>query len=112
LHKVCSKALYLDRSYNAAHYLQSKDRIHRLGMPFDASVEINIYSYANSIDEAVEYNLKDKTQRMSEFLDDPSLTQNNVSLDLNFDKSFQEELTSDNIVSDDDALSVDEFFKK
>jgi hypothetical protein len=81
-------------------------------MPFDASVEINIYSYANSIDEAVEYNLKDKTQRMSEFLDDPSLTQNNVSLDLNFDKSFQEELTSDNIVSDDDALSVDEFFKK
>ena len=31
LHKVCKRALYLDRTYNAAQYLQSRDRIHRIG---------------------------------------------------------------------------------
>lgn len=30
LHKVCQYAIYLDRSFNAAHYMQSEDRIHRL----------------------------------------------------------------------------------
>ena len=29
-------AIYLDKSFNAAHYLQSEDRIHRLGLPKDA----------------------------------------------------------------------------
>ena len=29
LHRVCHHALYLDRTFNAAHYLQSEDRIHR-----------------------------------------------------------------------------------
>ena len=32
LHKVCHHAIYLDRSFNCAHYLQSLDRIHRLGL--------------------------------------------------------------------------------
>jgi len=31
LHHWCNEAIYFDRSYNAAHYLQSKDRIHRYG---------------------------------------------------------------------------------
>ena len=33
LHTVCHHALYLDRNYNAAQFLQSADRIHRLGLP-------------------------------------------------------------------------------
>ncbi|MGE4396261.1 MAG: SNF2-related protein [Sulfurimonas sp.] len=32
LHKVCHHAIYLDRSFNSTHYLQSIDRIHRLGL--------------------------------------------------------------------------------
>src|ERR1043165_9644750 len=28
LHRICHHALYLDRTFNAAHYLQSEDRIH------------------------------------------------------------------------------------
>jgi hypothetical protein len=31
LHKVCQNAIYVDRTFNAAHFLQSEDRIHRLG---------------------------------------------------------------------------------
>ena len=34
-------AIYLDRTYNAAEYLQSRDRIHRIGMP--SNVEPNYY---------------------------------------------------------------------
>ena len=33
LHHVCHDAIYLDRSYNSTHYLQSIDRVHRLGLP-------------------------------------------------------------------------------
>ena len=33
LHTVCHHAIYLDRNYNAGQYLQSEDRVHRLGLP-------------------------------------------------------------------------------
>lgn len=33
LHKKCHNAIYVERSFNAAHFIQSKDRIHRFGLP-------------------------------------------------------------------------------
>ena len=33
LHSVCHDAVYFEYSYNLVHPLQSKDRIHRLGLP-------------------------------------------------------------------------------
>ena len=33
LHGVCHDAIYYEYSYNLVHLLQSKDRIHRLGLP-------------------------------------------------------------------------------
>ncbi len=35
LHQVCHDAIYFEYSYNLVHMLQSKDRIHRLGLPED-----------------------------------------------------------------------------
>jgi len=35
LHSVCHNAIYFEYSYNLVHLLQSKDRIHRLGLPKD-----------------------------------------------------------------------------
>jgi len=35
LHKSCHDAIYFEYSYNLVHLLQSKDRIHRLGLPDD-----------------------------------------------------------------------------
>lgn len=32
LHKACHNAIYMERSFNAAHFIQSKDRIHRYGL--------------------------------------------------------------------------------
>ena len=48
LHKVCQNAIYLDRSFNAAHYMQSEDRIHRLGLAPDAKPQIE-FSYTINI---------------------------------------------------------------
>jgi SNF2 family DNA or RNA helicase len=42
LHKICHHAIYLDRTFNAAHYLQSEDRIHRLGLSPNEQTNIEI----------------------------------------------------------------------
>jgi SNF2 family DNA or RNA helicase len=73
LHSVCHHALYLDRTFNAAHYLQSEDRIHRLGLKATQSTTIEIVECKNTIDETVRYRLSDKVHAMADALNDSSL---------------------------------------
>lgn len=73
LHKVCHHALYLDRSYNATYYLQSKDRIHRLGLDTSVETRIEILETIGSIDEKISKALCRKIIAMSEFLNDKSI---------------------------------------
>jgi len=42
LHTSCHTAVYLDRTYDCAQWLQSIDRIHRLGLPKDAEVVVHV----------------------------------------------------------------------
>lgn len=69
LHKACHNAIYLERSFNCAHYLQSKDRIHRYGLP--AGIVTNYYYILseNSVDETVHSRLALKEQRMLEIIE-------------------------------------------
>ena len=76
LHQVCHTAIYVDRSFNAAHYLQSEDRIHRLGLAPDISTNIEIIECSDTIDEVVNERLKNKVARMAEVLNDISLNIN------------------------------------
>ena len=76
LHQVCHTAIYVDRSFNAAHYLQSEDRIHRLGLAPDVSTNIEIIECKDTIDEVVNDRLKNKVARMAEILNDKSLNIN------------------------------------
>ena len=48
LHYNCHNAIYLDRTYNAAEYLQSRDRIHRIGMPSDVVPKLLYNSFCPS----------------------------------------------------------------
>ena len=48
LHQVCHDAIYLERTFNAGHYLQSVDRIHRLGLKPDAETRVTILSSAGT----------------------------------------------------------------
>ena len=75
LHKVCHNAIYVDRSYNAAHYLQSVDRIHRLGLPLETETHIHILesvapNTVGAIDYSVRRRMIQKLRTMSEALDD------------------------------------------
>ncbi|MTE27021.1 DEAD/DEAH box helicase [Winogradskyella ouciana] len=73
LHTVCHYAIYLDRDYNAARYLQSQDRIHRLGLPPNTETTIEILFSPDSIDERIDCRLNHKIQRMANVLNDPSI---------------------------------------
>ncbi len=69
LHKACHNAIYLERSFNAAHFLQSKDRIHRYGLkPGD---ETNYYYLVSddSIDNTIHARLLDKERRLMEIIE-------------------------------------------
>lgn len=76
LHSVCHDAIYYEYSYNLVHLLQSKDRIHRLGLPQGQytqytylQVEYQGEEGAWSMDGAVYERLRQKEQTMLEAID-------------------------------------------
>lgn len=75
LHMECHDAIYLDRTFNAGQYLQSLDRIHRLGLPADTQTTFTIFSTTGSIDERVDRRVEEKVQRMSQLLADARLVE-------------------------------------
>lgn len=79
-HKHCHQAIYIDRTYNAGQYLQSLDRIHRLGLPEDTLTEVTVLSSRTSIDNQINTRLQQKISRMANMLNDSSL-QNAATLD-------------------------------
>ncbi|MDD7794356.1 DEAD/DEAH box helicase [Clostridium sp. 'White wine YQ'] len=73
LHKVCHTAIYLDRSFNAAQFLQSKDRIHRYGL--DASIRTEYYYLISkdSIEETIDRRLEEKEERLMKIIESSSI---------------------------------------
>jgi SNF2 family DNA or RNA helicase len=73
LHRSCHTAVYLDRTYDCAQFLQSIDRIHRLGLPVTANVQLHIvratFDGAPAIDHLVDQSLLAKEGTMRELLE-------------------------------------------
>lgn len=69
LHKVCHNAIYMERSFNAAHFIQSKDRIHRYGLK--KGIETNYYYLLseNSVDDVIHNRLIAKETRLREIIE-------------------------------------------
>jgi len=70
LHKGCHNAIYLERDYNCANFLQSKDRIYRVGLDKN---QLTTYYYViskDSIDEVINYRLKAKVELMEKIIND------------------------------------------
>jgi hypothetical protein len=70
LHKTCHDAIYLEYSFDLTHMIQSRDRIHRLGLPEGQYTQ---YYYLmldgqeekrNPIDEKIYWRLKEKQEIM------------------------------------------------
>ncbi|HWX98141.1 MAG TPA: DEAD/DEAH box helicase [Solirubrobacteraceae bacterium] len=73
LHQECHDAVYLDRTFNAGHYLQSLDRIHRLGLAEYIVTRMTFLVAVGTIDETVDQRLRTKAERLSQMLDDEDL---------------------------------------
>lgn len=71
LHRACQYAIYLDRNFNAAHYLQSVDRIHRLGS--DRPSRVDILEARGTIDSRIAERLRAKIEAMAQILNDEGL---------------------------------------
>lgn len=96
LHSVCHDAIYFEYSYNLVHLLQSKDRIHRLGLPDDQYTQ---YYYQQlfyqtedgswSLGEAVYNRLKEKERIMLDAIDNhvlEAMPTSDEDLDMIFSK--------------------------
>jgi SNF2 family DNA or RNA helicase len=75
LHHECHHAVYLDRTFNAGQFLQSQDRIHRLGLARDTITQYTILTSAETIDDSVDSRLRDKVRALAKLMDDPRLVQ-------------------------------------
>ena len=69
LHKKCHNAIYVERSFNAAHFIQSKDRIHRFGLPAGTETHYYYLISERSIDETINSRLKLKETRLNEIME-------------------------------------------
>jgi SNF2 family DNA or RNA helicase len=74
LHHECHDAVYLDRTFNAGQYLQSIDRIHRLGLRPGTETRITSLVSSGTVDEIIDQRVRMKAERLSQMLSDPNLT--------------------------------------
>jgi SNF2 family DNA or RNA helicase len=109
--KICSNAIYLDRNFNASQFIQSVDRIHRIGIRETPHVYVLITK--DSMDERVQSRLDLKINAMIELLNDTSLkpyTSADSSLE---SENFMFDESSDiSITEDDKKYLIDEFYSK
>jgi len=68
---VCSTAIYLDRNFNAAQFMQSVDRIHRIGVTTEP--DYYLLMGEKTIDEEINQSLTAKWKNMLKVLNDPLL---------------------------------------
>ena len=69
LHKGCHNAIYLERDYNCASYLQSLDRIHRVGLEPDQITNYYYFLSYDSVDEIINEKIDIKIERMAKVID-------------------------------------------
>lgn len=69
LQKACHNALYLEQSYNAGTYMQSKDRIHRLGLKNTDKINYYYFHSEGSIDNAIYDSVVRKEQVMLDLVE-------------------------------------------
>lgn len=84
LHMVCNDAIYLERTFNAGQYLQSLDRIHRLGLSTDTETRITLLTTVGTVDEVVNDRIAAKSETLGEALNDPDLRTMALPDDENF----------------------------
>jgi SNF2 family DNA or RNA helicase len=73
LHKACHNAIYLERTFNVAQFVQSKDRIHRYGLKQTDIINYYFLASEDSIDETLDMRLSMKEKRMNNLLENEEI---------------------------------------
>ena len=87
LHKACHNAIYLEKDYNAATYMQSKDRIHRVDDNTDYTVNYYHLISERSIDDLIHQKVVQRERKQLEIIEKYEIPL--------FTKSLDELLTKD-----------------
>ena len=90
LHKACQNAIYYDLNYNAAEFLQSLDRIHRVGGSEIHPVYYNFLHYEKTVDTKIFERVFLKADRQMQIIEEDNLT-----FDLSDDEEDWEHLYND-----------------
>lgn len=77
LHKSCQNAIYYDQNYNTAEFLQSLDRIHRVGGSETKPVFYHFLQYENSIEQKVYERVFYKADQQMRVIETDNLTFSN-----------------------------------
>lgn len=87
LHMICHDAIYLEYSFNLTHMLQSRDRIHRLGLPENTVTNYyyfmleGVENHRLTLDLKIYNRLKEKEQRML-----AAIEKDNLSVEFSLDE--------------------------
>ena len=90
LHKACHNAIYLERTFNASNFMQSKDRIHRVGLQEGIQTNYHFIVSKSSIDETIHSRLVEKERRMLELIEGQEIPL--VSENLNYDIDLESDI--------------------
>ena len=71
LHRECQHAIYFERTFNAAHFIQSLDRIHRQGMPKGKTAHVDIPYIPCAIERVLNRRLRRRQAQLYQLLNDP-----------------------------------------
>lgn len=85
LHKACHNAIYLERTFNATHFIQSKDRIHRVGLDPQTTTHYQFILTRDSIDEVIHNRLAEKEARMLEVIEGQEIPLFSENMDYDVD---------------------------
>jgi len=85
LHKECQYQLFIDRNYDARLFEQAMNRTHRVGLPKDKPVIIELLLLEDSVDENVDIRLDIKLGNMYDVLNDTRLLQEDEYSEMNYD---------------------------
>jgi len=91
LHRVCHHSIYVDRTFNGAHYMQSLERIHRVGLGHDVNTRYDILQSEHSIDQTIHERLMMKQKNMESFLRSDAIEIQDIddSTDSGFDGGYE-----------------------
>lgn len=95
LHRHCHDAIYLDRTFNAGHYLQSLDRIHRLGMHPEEETRITFLVTSGTVDVTVDNQVEGKARRLGVLMDDDTI----ATMALPDDDDYEEVIAPDDLAA-------------